>query len=456
MRSTPEPSSPARLLASLSEAERDDWLSNLTEDEARTIAWHWPFWARIDQLSPWSPGRDDRDAALRAFATWVIVAGRGWGKTRCGAETTNEEARLDPNMRAALVGRTAADVRDVMIEGESGILAKSAPDFRPAYEPSKRRLTWPNGAQATAYSADEPSLLRGPQHTFAWADEVAAWPYADAWDQLQFGLRLGAYPRCVVTTTPQPKKVIRDLVSDPRTFVTRGSTYDNAQNLSPDFLEKMRRRYEGTTLGRQELHAEILDEAPGALFTRALVDSMRVSAAPLLERVGVFVDPSVTSGEAADATGILAVGRDAAGILYVLRDASGQMTPGAWARRAVELYWSERAVDMTLEGNQGAELLTMAVANVDGRINARVRHVRGSKAERLQPAVALAEQGRLRIVGALQHLEEEATTWSPDAGWSPGRLDALSLAVSEMAGHYVAIPAPDLGGLDCPSPYEIA
>jgi phage terminase large subunit-like protein len=410
--------------------------------------------ARPEQLSPWSPSRGPaaRAEALSRWRAWLFCAGRGAGKTRSAAEAITEEAaELGEDARIALVGRTAADVRDVIVEGESGLLAVAPPEFTPKYEPSKRRLTWPNGAQASTYSSDSPDQLRGPQFHVAWCDELAAFEnLRDVWTNLGLGLRLGDHPRLIATTTPRPVSLLRDLLRDPTVLVSRSSTWANAAHLPAVFLGDMRRRYAGTTIGRQEIEGEVLGELDGAMFTSGLIARMRVERAPELARVAVFVDPSVSTSDTADATGLLALGVDAAGVLYVLADRSGRLSPDAWARGAIALYWEAGAVDLVIEANQGAELLAIAVRNIDPRVNVRTQHVRGSKAERLVPAVALAEQGRLRIVGDMPELADEAVSWTPTASWSPGRLDALSLAVSELASRpEVPLPAPDEGALDC-------
>ncbi|MBA3776900.1 MAG: DNA-packaging protein, partial [Betaproteobacteria bacterium] len=302
-------------------------MSSLTATEADELTRDWQLIARDNQLPP------DGD-----WLVWMLMAGRGFGKTRSGAETVHTWAETYPGCRIALVASTAADARDVMIAGESGLIATRTGTRAATYEPSKRLVTWPNGSQATAYSAEEPNRLRGPQHHFAWGDELAAWQYAqETWDQLMFGLRLGERPRAVVTTTPRPVKLVRDLLRDSTTRITRGSTFDNAANLAPTFLDAVRKKYEGTRLGRQELYAEILDDTPGALWQREQIERLRVKVAPELTRVVVAIDPAVTSGEDSDETGIIAAGVGVDGHGYVLDDASIRATPHAWARRAVNL-----------------------------------------------------------------------------------------------------------------------
>jgi phage terminase large subunit-like protein len=278
---TPENASLAESLASLPASERKTLIAELSEADARALMYDWRFWARPKQLAP-----PESDAGAD-WTTWLVLAGRGFGKTRCGAEWVRAQVcgttplARGQARRVALVAETAADARDVMIEGESGLLAVHPPAFRPLYQPSKRRLVWPNGARATLYNAIEPDQLRGPQHDLAWADELAKWRHAEAtWDQLQFGLRLGARPRQCVTTTPRPIKTLKSLIEDPDTVITRGTSYENMANLAPAFIKRIIKRYEGTRLGRQELNAELLDDVPGALWTRARIDALRVAKVP--------------------------------------------------------------------------------------------------------------------------------------------------------------------------------
>lgn len=352
-------------------------------------------------------------------------------------------------MRAALIGRTAADVRDVMVEGESGILAKSAPGFRPTYEPSKRRLTWPNGAMATTYSADQPDQLRGPQHSWAWADELAAWPYRDTWDQVQFGLRLGAHPRFAVTTTPRPTSLVRELLKDPRVFVVRGSTYDNASNLAPDFLAKMRKRYEGTTLGRQELHAEVFDEAPGALWKRSRIDELRRLVVPDLVRIVVAIDPAITASEDSDETGIVVAGRCRDFSLWTIEDVSGRYSPDEWARKAIDAFVRWKADRLVAEANQGGDMVEDVIRQRDRDVPIRLVHASRGKATRAEPVAALAEQGRAHHVGSHPALEDQLCTWVPGMP-SPDRMDAYVWAGTDLVidAHDVPLPAPDDGELD--------
>lgn len=325
---------------------------------------------------------------------------------------------------------TAASVRDVMVEGESGILAISPPWDRPKYEPSKRRLTWRNGAIATTYSADEPDSLRGPQQDGAWSDEVAAWRYPETWDNLQFGLRLGNNPRQIVTTTPKPLRIIRELLAQPTTTITRGSTFDNRANLAPAFLAQIVTKYEGTRLGRQELYAELLDDVPGALWTRVMFDARK--PAPELARVVVAIDIATTSNEDSDETGIVVVGRGVDGRGYVLADRSCKLSPDGWAKRAWAAYDEFKADRIIYEANQGGDLIATVLRTVrrDGPLTAV--HASRGKRTRAEPVAALYEQGKVTHPAPMDDLEDQLCGWTPDDGDSPDRLDALVWGLTEL------------------------
>lgn len=334
------------------------------------------------------------------------------------------------------MARTAGDVRDVIVEGESGILAISPPWFRPEYQPSKRRLVWPNGAIATTYSADEPNSLRGPQHDAAWCDELAAWQYPDAWDQLQFGLRLGHDPQCVVTTTPRPTPIIKSLIADTTTAVTTGSTYENKANLARAFVDQIVKKYEGTRLGRQELYAEILDDAPGALWKRGQIeaDRIRLEELPDLVRIVIAIDPSVSSESAEAATGIVAVGLGVDGHGYLLQDGSLlKPTPQEWGKQAVKLYNDHEADRIIGEVNNGGDLVESNVRTIDPKVSFRsVRASRG-KEIRAEPIAALDEQHRIHHVGCWPELEDELCQWEPGVSKnSPNRLDAYVWGFTEL------------------------
>ena len=391
----------------------------------------WRFWARPDQLPP-------PDAE---WITWLALAGRGWGKTRVGAETTIEYVRSGTAGRCALVGETAADVRDVMIEGDSGILRSSPRDFRPIYEPSKRKLTWPNGAIAQCYNATEPDQLRGPQFHFAWCDEIAKWQYAqESWDNLQFGLRLGTQPRQIVTTTPRPIPLVRALIKDPTTRTTRGRTLDNRDNLAGSFLRQVITRYEGTRLGRQELEAEVLDDVPGALWSRAMLDRARHRGElPELVRICVAVDPSGQSGDddTADEIGIVAAGLGIDGRYYVLQDASCSGGPAEWGRIAVDLYHRLGADLIVAEINYGGAMVEHVLRTIDPAIAFRKMVASRGKAIRAEPIAALYEQDRASHCGSFPMLEDQMcqlTTTEYLGGGSPDRLDAMVWALTELSG----------------------
>lgn len=339
--------------------------------------------------------------------------------------------------RIALVAPTAADARDVMVEGESGLLAIHPDAQRPRFEPSKRRLTWPNGAMATTYSADEPERLRGPQHDSAWCDELAVWRYPQAWDMLMFGLRLGANPRCVVTTTPKRMKLLRDLIQDSHTTLTRGSTYANAAHLSQKFLQKLRRDYEGTRLGQQELHAQWLEDVEGALWTQQRIEDHRVTQKPELKRIVVAIDPAVTSGEGSDETGMIVAGLGVDGHGYVLEDASGRTSPEGWAKRAVERYHHYSADRIIAEVNNGGDLVEATLRMVDKSVSYKAVRASRGKAVRAEPVAALYEQGRVHHVGTFLTLEDQMAQFTADfdrnaAGYSPDRAEALVWALTEL------------------------
>lgn len=384
----------------------------------------WRDYARPEQLAP----------AGDYWSTWLFMAGRGAGKTRAGAEWVHEQVRQG-RRRIALVGPTAADARDVMIEGESGLLATATATAgsRPVYEPSRRRITWPTtGAIATAYSAEEPERLRGPQHDAAWADELGAWRHPETWDMLLLGLRLGTDPRACVTTTPRPLPIVRALIASPSTVVTRGTTYDNRNNLAPSFLTSIVGRYEGTRLGRQELMGELLEDVPGALWTIDQIDSLRVRVAPELIRVVVGVDPAATSGIGADETGIVVAGLGVDGRAYVLHDRSCRMSPDGWARRAAEAYHETVADRVVVEDNQGGEMISYLLATVDPTV--AIKRIRATRGKRLraEPVAALYEQGRVHHVGSLAGLEDQMCSFLGDGGAHDDRVDALVHTLSEL------------------------
>lgn len=381
----------------------------------------WQAIARASQLAP--PGK---------WSVWLILAGRGWGKTLTGAQWVRRQVEHYGRRRLALVGRTPYDVRDVMIEGQSGILAISRPDNRPKYEPSKRRLTWPNGAIATAYSSVEPDQLRGPQHDGAWGDEVAAWEHDETLVNLMLGLRLGSDPRVVFTTTPKPVKHLHDLLVLPSAVVTRGSTYENLDNLAPTFRDQIISRYEGTRIGRQELDGELLEDIEGALFTYDLIDAARVREAPDLKRIVVAIDPAVSANEGSDETGIIVAGLGYNGHAYILEDLSGRFSPDTWARRAVDAYHRHKADRVVAEVNNGGALVQQTIRTVEPSISYKAVHASRGKAIRAEPIAALYEQGKVHHVGIFNDLETQMAGWVPGDKNSPDRLDALVWALTEV------------------------
>jgi phage terminase large subunit-like protein len=407
-----------------------DQVLRAIQAEAERRRCDWPSRARGDQLLP-----------LGDWIVWLILAGRGWGKTRTGAETVRHWNAAG-HRYVNLIGATSDDARDIMIEGESGILACCPRDRRPHYRKSERKLMWPNGAESLIFTADEPERLRGKQHGKLWCDELASWRYPESWDQAQFGLRLGSSPQAVVTTTPRPTKIIKELAADETTHLTEGTTYDNRANLAKAFFDKVIKKYEGTRLGRQELHAKILDDNPRALWTRSVIEASRVKCVPAgvtLSRIVTAVDPAVTSSTTSDDTGIVveAIGSD--GHLYVLADnTQSEATPAQWASRAVRSHFEWKGDRIVGEVNNGGDLVEMAIRAVvlddgSGKTGAQVPYTKVTatrgKAKRAEPISALWEQGRAHIVGSLPELEDEMCSFDPtidpDKQPSPNRMDAM-------------------------------
>lgn len=407
-------------------------LAKLSSEAQAALLYDWAFWARENQLAPEGLWR-----------TWLILAGRGFGKTRIGAEWVRSKADEFPGCRIALVGLTAADCRDVMVEGESGILAVHPDADKPLYEPSKRRVTWTNGTIATCYNASEPDQLRGPQHQFAWVDELAKFPHAqDLWDQLIFGLRLGAHPQTLATTTPRPIPIIRRLMDDTGTVVTRGKTTDNIANLAKGAVDAMIERYAGTRLGRQELDGEIVDDVVGGLFTRAMLDATRVKEAPQMARVVVAVDPSGTDGkDEGDDVGIVVAGRGIDGRGYVLADRTCKLSPDGWARMAVTAYHQFQADRIVAERNFGGAMVEAVIRASDRSVPYKEVTASRGKVARAEPISGLFEQGRVSMVGGHPELEDEMVLMT-SAGFvgegSPNRTDALVWALTEVMLAYVA------------------
>lgn len=325
-----------------------------------------------------------------------------------------------------------------MVEGESGILAVSSPEFMPVYAPSNRELLWPNGTIATTYSGNAPDQLRGPSHHYVWADEPAKWQYlGDAWDNMIFGLRLGMHPQVVATTTPRPIKILRDLLQDDTTHVTRGTTYDNLENLAPPFARKIIAKYEGTRIGRQELMAEMLDDKPGALWSRDMIEKNRVRGVSNLVRIVVAIDPAATSGETSNDTGIVVCGKGADGHGYVLEDASLHESPAGWGKAAVEAYKRWHADRIIGETNNGGEMIEHVIRSIDPNVPYKGVHASRGKITRAEPISALTEQGKIHHVGMFAELEDQMCDYdaafdTAKAGYSPDRMDAMVWAMTEL------------------------
>ncbi len=415
----------------------DEFLGGLSQNALLALPWVFEFWALPHQLPP-----------RGAWKTWVIMGGRGAGKTRAGAEWVRAQVEgagpTDPGRcrRVALVGETVDQVRDVMVLGDSGIIACSPPDRRPEWQASKQQILWPNGAVAQVFSAHEPEAMRGPQFDAAWADELGKWKKGgDAWDQLQFALRLGKNPQAVVTTTPRSVAVLKAILKNPSSVVTHAPTEANRAYLAESFLAEVQARYGGTRFGRQELEGVLVEEAEGALWTAAMLEAARVDAAPVFNRVVVAVDPPVTSMKSSDECGIVVVSADTRGEpkdwrAVVLEDASVKgATPEGWARAALAAMERHGADRLVAEVNQGGDLVERLVRMIDPLVPFRAVHATRSKWLRAEPVAALYEQGRVSHVRGLGALEEQmgrmtATGWQ-GAG-SPDRLDALVWALTDL------------------------
>ncbi|MGN6571460.1 MAG: DNA-packaging protein [Pseudolabrys sp.] len=370
------------------------------------------------------------------WTTWLLIGGRGAGKTRAGAEWVRSVAR-DPKARIALIGETEHDAREVMVEGVSGVLAAHYPRKGPEWVPSRRRLEWPNGAVAYLFSAEEPESLRGPQFSAAWLDELAKWRHAEAtFNMLQFGLRLGGRPRQVITTTPRPIPLLKTLIADPRTAVTHAGTRANAYNLAPHFLETVLARYRGTELGRQEIDGELIEQRSDALWSRAALAQVRVASAPPLARIVVAIDPPGSAREGSDACGIVAAGRADDGALYVLADESAAgLSPQAWASRAIALWRRFKADVLVAEANFGGDMVRAVIRAADASVPVTIVHATRGKYTRAEPVAQLYEQGKVRHAGDFAALEDEMCDFGLDglsSGRSPDRLDALVWALTAL------------------------
>jgi len=406
-------------------------VTTLSRKEREVLEADWPVFAHDHQEPP------ELGANGAPWVTWLIVGGRGAGKTRAGAEWVRTLA-AKPRQRIALVGGSEHEVREVMIEGVSGILSVHPRGARPEWIPSRRRLEWKNGSVAEGFSADDPESLRGPQFHAAWCDEIAKWREAEkAFDMLQFALRLGLNPRQVITTTPRPIPLLKRLIADPSTAITRAGTIVNARNLSPVFLSTVLSRYAGTQLGRQEIDGELIEDRPDALWSRRVIEACRVDAAPPLTRIVVALDPPGSSRAGADACGIVAAGRAQDGLYYVLEDATvAGLSPSGWASKAIGLYRRLEANSLVAEVNMGGEMVRAVLREVDRSVPVREVHATRGKYLRAEPIAALYEQGKVKHVRGLSALEDEMCDFGPEglsSGRSPDRLDALVWALTELS-----------------------
>lgn len=393
----------------------------------------WLKTARDSQLTP--PLNQYGD-----WSTWLILAGRGWGKTRTGAMDTVLFALRNPEVQVAVVVPTFGDLRRVAFGGVSGILK-----FLPqeclmegrgrGYNASASEITLYNGSKIMGFSATEPDRLRGPQFHRAWCDEISSWRYDDTFDQLMFGLRLGQNPQCVITTTPKPNELTRNLLKRTGTLITRGNTFDNIDNLAPAAIQQLKEKYEGTRLGRQELYAEVLDDLEGALWSYSNIEATRISKdeMPSLSRIVVAIDPAVTSGEFSDETGIVVAGLSEDGQYYILDDASLKASPDGWARTAIEYFHKYQADRIIAEVNNGGDLVEKVVRTVDRSVPySAVRASRG-KLVRAEPVAALYEQEKVHHVGEFKTLEDQLISYTVSSRKSPDRLDALVWAITELS-----------------------
>ena len=424
----------ARRLAALSDRERRAVLSTLSPDELQALQFAWSLWARPDQLPPSGDWR-----------TWLLLGGRGSGKTRSSAEATRAEIEAGRRRAIGLIGPTADTLRR---DQAAALLEISAPWCRAVHEPSQRRLTWPNGSVAYLLSSEEPDRIRGLNLDWAWGDELTSWANPEeTWSNLQFALRVSgptsANPAAVISTTPKRDPLLKRIMAAPSTVTTRSRTFDNAANLSAATMAHLRETYGGTTLGRQELDAEILEDVDGALWPRAMLDASRVPPCDdmVFKRIVVAIDPAGGKGRSNDETGIVVAARGVDGHGYVLQDLSGRFSPERWARRAVESYHAHRADRIVVESNFGGEMAVATIRAVDPNVPVRTVHASRGKQVRAEPVVTLYEQSRVHHVGNFNELEDQLCGWNPAASRSsPDRLDALVWALTElMVDDYGAI-----------------
>lgn len=412
----------------LPEEKQFAFIDSLSFEDQKYLKYNWLFTARPKQQEP-----------AGDWLFWWVNAGRGFGKTRTGAEFIRNNVLFGNYGKVALVGKNASDVRELMIEGPAGIITISAPNEKPVYSPSRKRLEWPNGAIGSVYYGSEPDSLRGPEHDIAWADELASWAYPDeTFDNLEMGLRVnkgGRRPKGIITTTPRPIKKIKELCRASGIITTNGSTYENAGNLPASFINRMREMYEGTRIGRQELHAEILDDNPGALWRREWLDRDRVKAAPELKRIIIAIDPEATNTPNSAETGIIAAGQGYDGFYYVLEDLSIKDTPARWGAQAVAAYNKYHADRIIGETNNGGEMVKNTIISIQSNVPFTAVHASRGKVARAEPVSALYEQGKVKHVGFFRELEDQLCEWVP-GDRSPDRLDALVWAISFLSAGF--------------------
>lgn len=443
-------------LAALDEDEAVDVLDSLSEQEIVALAYDWVgTFARPNQLPPGHPshscsGCDKGRGDDGSWSHWLISAGRGGGKTRAGAEQIKTWEREGYRM-FYFVAETKGDMRDVMVEGESGILSVYPPSERPVYQTSTRSVVWSSGAKALLFSGDVPDQLRGPQAEKAWVDEIAKYKYpVEAWDNLEMGLRKGDNPQSIITTTPRPTKIIKDLYADPDVHISSWSTYENKANLAKKFIRRLLRKYEGTRKGRQELWAELLEAIEGGIVDlekhidahrfKIVHDDEGKAIMPEVARVVVAVDPAVTHTKRSDETGIITVGKGVDDDYYVFSDRSCKMSVSGWARRAADAYhdktWTDIGADLVVgEVNNGGDLVEANIRTVDKTVNFKAVRASKGKHVRFEPIGSLYEQGRIHHVGTFTELEDQICGFSA-AGYegdgSPDRADALVWAITEL------------------------
>lgn len=401
------------------------------QQAAQSLKYCWMAYARPQQKTP--PG---------IWHVWFVLAGRGYGKTRTGSEWIREQVEEHGKRRIALVGETSADCRDTMVEGPAGLLNVCPPWNMPRYEPSKRRLTWPNGAIAITYSGKEPDQLRGPEHDAAWADELAKWQYMEeAWSNLEFGLRGGSDPRAIITTTPRPLKLIKEIVASKNTIVTGGSTYDNQANLPQSFFDMVIQKYDGTRLGQQEIWAKILNDNPEALFNHDRIHANRVDQTPddaKMKLSAVAIDPAVTAGDEAADTGIVA-GFSAMykGKVhyFITHDLTCHVVPLKWAKVAIGIYNRLKLNKIVGEVNNGGDLIKTVIKQIDPKVIFKSVRATKGKAVRAEPISSLYDQNLVHHIGVFSKLEDEMCSWSPDLNErSPDRLDSLVWLLTYLSG----------------------